>query len=81
MFEACAECVKVPGHMKKRRTGRAPTCLEEFAMVAEALPPWGGGGGKGPLPFAPLTGNMVTMVVLHQLATRDSPPPPDSVGH
>ena len=73
MLNACAEWVKVLGHMKKRRTGWASTVLKEFAKVAEELPPvWG--GGKGPMLFAPLIENMVPMVVLHQPATRDPPP-------
>ena len=50
MFDACAKWVKVPGHMKKRRTRWTPTALKEFAKVAEELPLVGGGGGKGPVP-------------------------------
>ena len=66
MFDACASWVKVPGNMKHWRTGWAPSVLKEIAKVAEELPPVGA--------FAPLTGNMVPLVVLHQVA--NAPPPP-----
>ena len=67
MFDNCASWVKVPGNMKHRGTGWAPTVLRQIAKLAEELPPVG-----GPLP---LTRNMVPRVVLHQMATPRPPPP------
>ena len=40
--------------------------------VSEKLAPVG--GGKGPVPFAPLSGNMVPIVVLYCTANPDSGP-------
>ena len=76
MFDAAASKVKLPGNVGLRHTGWAPTLLKEFAKVAEELPPV---GGKGPVPFAPLTQNMVPLVVLHEIATATPSPPSDSV--
>ena len=60
-----------PGKLTLQHTGWAPAVLKEFSKVAKELPPV---GGKGPVPFAPLTGNMVPVVMLHHIAI--APPPP-----
>ena len=65
MFDAAPSWVKVPGNIALRRTGWAPSVRKEFAKVAEEVPPV---RGKGPVPFAPIIGNMVPLVVLHQIA-------------
>ena len=44
--------------------------LKEITKVARELPPV---GGQGPVPFAPFTGNMVPLVMLHRIATAKDP--------
>ena len=56
MFDMAASWVATPGTW-----GYAPAMLKEFAKVSKELPPV---GGKVPVPFATLTGNMV---MLHQI--------------
>ena len=65
MFDMAASWVATPGNLTLRRTGWAPAGLKEFAKVAKELPPV---RGKGAVPFAPLMGNMVPLVMLHQIA-------------
>ena len=72
MFNNCASWVKAPRNMKHRRTGWDPTVLRQIAKVAQELPPFGE-GGAGAVPFAPLIGNIVPVVVLHQIATARLP--------
>ena len=43
MFDDYASWVRVPGNMKHRRIGWAPTVLRRIAKVAEELPALGGG--------------------------------------
>ena len=62
MFDMATSWVETPGNLTLRRTGWAPAVLKHFAKVARDLPPV---GGKGLVPFAPLTGNMVPLVMLH----------------
>ena len=63
---------QVKGNWKCRRTGWGPEALKEMKDVSEKLAPVG--GGKGPVPFAPLSGNMVPIVVLYCMANPDSGP-------
>ena len=56
----------MPGNISLKRTGWGHAVLNEFQKVATELPHV---GGKGPVPFAPLTENMVSLVMLHQIAT------------
>ena len=65
MFDRAAAWVQTPGNVTLRRTGWGPAVLKKIQKVATKLPPV---GGKGPVSFAPLTGNMVPLVMLHQLA-------------
>ena len=69
MLDAAASLVAVPGNLALRRIRLAPTLLKS-AKVAEELPRV---GGKGPAPFAPLTGNVVPLVALHHIATSTPP--------
>ena len=62
MLDMAAAWVATPGSLTLRRMGRAPAVLKEFVKVATELPPV---GGKGPVPCAPLTGNMFPLVMLH----------------
>ena len=47
---------QVKGNWKCRRTGWGPAALKEMKEVSGQLAPVG--GGKGPVPFAPLSGNI-----------------------
>ena len=60
MFDACAEWVKVFGEMGHWVGSH---CFEGIREGGRGDATCGGGGGKGPVPFAPLIGNMVPMVV------------------
>ena len=66
MFERATAWVQTPGNITLRCTGWGPAMLKEIWKVARDLPPV---GGKGLVPFAPLAGNMVPLVMLHQIAT------------
>ena len=63
---------RVKGNWKCRRTGCGPEALKEMKDVSEKLALVG--GGKGPVPFAPLSANMVPIVVLYCIANPDSGP-------
>ena len=63
---------QMKGNWKCRRTGWGPEALKEMKDVSEKLAP--GGGGKGPVPFAPLSANVVPSVVLRCIANPDSGP-------
>ena len=65
MFDGAASWVATPGNLTLRRTGWAPAVLKEFTKVARELPPV---GGKGLVPFAHLTGNMVPLLMLRHIA-------------
>ena len=69
---------QVKGSWKCRRTGWGPAALKEMKEVSGQLAPVG--GGKGPVPFAPLSGNMVPIVVLFCIANPDSGPAIPVVG-
>ena len=69
---------QVKGNWKCRRTGWGPEALKEMKEVSGQLAPVG--GGKGPVPFAPLSGNMVPIVVLFCIANPDSGPAIPGVG-
>ena len=69
---------QVKGNWKCRRTGWGPEALKEMKQVSGQLAP--AGGGKGPAPFAPLSGNMVPIVVLFCIANPDSGPAIPGVG-
>ena len=69
---------QVKGSWKCRRTGWGPAALKEMKEVSGQLAPVG--GGKGPVPFAPLSGNMVPIVVLFCIANPDSGPAIPGVG-
>ena len=69
---------QVKGNRNCRRTGSGPEALKEMKEVTGQLVPVG--GGKGPVPFAPLSGNMVPIVVLFSIATPDSGPVIPGVG-
>ena len=58
MFERAAPWMQTTGNITLRRTGWGPSVLKEIQKVARDLPPV---GGKGPVPFAPLTGNIVAV--------------------
>ena len=73
-FDHASSWVVTTGNLTLRRTGWAPTVLKEFAKVAKELPPM---GGKGPLPFAPLTGNMFPLVMLCCFASATPLSPSD----
>ena len=60
------------GNWKCRRPGWGPEAVKELKDVSEKLAPVG--GGKRPVPFAPLPGNMVPIVVLYCIANPDSGP-------
>ena len=62
----------VKGNWKCRRTGWGPEALKEMKEVSGQLATVG--GGKGPIPFAPLSGNMVPIVVLFCIANPYSCP-------
>ena len=63
---------QVKGNWKCRRIGWGPEALKEMKDVSKKLAP--AGGGKGPVPFPPLSGNMVPIVVLYCIANLDSGP-------
>ena len=63
-----AAWVQTLGNLSLRCTGWAPGVPKEIAKVARELPSV---GGKGPVPFAPLTGNMVLLVMLHHIAAAN----------
>ena len=69
---------QVKGNWKCRRTGWGPEALKEMKEVSGQFAPVG--GGKGPVPFAPLSGNMVPIVVLFCIANPDSGPAIHGVG-
>ena len=69
---------QVKGNWKCRRSGWGPEALKEMKEVSGQLAPVG--GGKGPVPFAPLSGNMVPIVVLFYIANPDSGPVIPGVG-
>ena len=69
---------QVKGNWKCRRTSWGPQVLKEMKEVSGQLAPVG--GGKGPVPFAALSGNMVPIVVLFCIANPDSGPVIPGVG-
>ena len=69
---------QVKGNWKCRRTRWGPQALKEMKEVSRRLAPVG--GGKGPVPFAPLSGNMVPIVVLFCIANPDCGPAIPGVG-
>ena len=66
MFDMVTAWVQTPRNLSLRRTGWAPSVVKDITKVAGELP---GCVGKGPVPFAPLTGNNVPAVMLHQITT------------
>ena len=69
---------QLKGNWKCRRIGWGPAALKEMKEVSGQLAPLG--GGKGPVPFAPLSGNMVPIVVLFCIVNPDSGPTIPGVG-
>ena len=66
---------QTPGVLKPRRTGWGPEVPQELQKVARELPPV---GGKGSVPFAPLSWNMVPLVLMHQIViARQVEPEPE----
>ena len=71
MFEMGTAWVPTPGNLTLLRTGWGPEVLQEIRKAAAKLPPV---GGKAPVTFAPFTGNMVPVQMLHQIAIATPPP-------
>ena len=69
---------QVKGNWKCRRTGWGAEALKEMTEVSGQLATVG--GGKGPVPFAPFSGNMVPIVVLFCIANPDPGPVIPGVG-
>ena len=72
MMDKTPAWAQVKGNRKLRRTGWGPEALKDMKEVSGKLSPVG--GGKGPVPFAPLSGNMVPIVVLYFIAHPSSGP-------